>query len=68
VDDVLDDLGSRREIDHLRLLLEAPHGTGADRQIAVYKETNSLRAVINFLMRQTMEGVTLEAVEQSLAG
>jgi carboxylate-amine ligase len=68
VDDVLDDLGSQCEIAHLRMLLEDPRGTGADRQIALYKETNSLRAVINFLMRQTMEGVTLEAVEQSLAG
>src|SRR5204862_3439723 len=45
VDDVLDDLGSRREINYLRTLLEDPRGTGADRQIAVYEEMGSAHAV-----------------------
>lgn len=35
VDDVLDDLGTRHEINYLRLLLDDPRGTGADRQIAI---------------------------------
>ncbi len=58
VDDVLDDLGSRREIHYLRMLLEDPRGTGADRQLAVYRETGSMHAVTQYLMQQTMEGIT----------
>ncbi len=59
VEDVIDDLGSRREINYLRDLLEDPRGTGADRQIAVYNQTNDTQAVTNFLMQQTMQGMTL---------
>ncbi len=57
VDAVLDDLGSRHEIDLLRALLSDPRGTGADRQIAVYQQTHSLDAVLQLLMRQTLEGL-----------
>lgn len=57
VDDVVDDLGSRREMDYLRDLLEDPRGTGADRQIAIYKETGSQYAVTQFLIQQTMQGM-----------
>lgn len=59
VDDVVDDLGSRREMSYLRELLEDPRGTGADRQVAVYQETGSLDAVIQFLMQQTMQDIPL---------
>lgn len=62
VDDMIDDLGSRREINYLRALLEDPRGTGADRQIAVYQETGSTLAVTHFLMQQTMQGLTLDRV------
>jgi carboxylate-amine ligase len=64
VDDVLDDLNSRNEINYIRALLEDPRGTGADRQIAVYKDTGSVQAVTHFLMHQTMQGVTLKAATQ----
>ncbi len=57
VNDVLDDLGSHREIGYLRDLLEDPSGTGADRQIAVYKQTGSVDAVTHYLMQQTLEGM-----------
>ena len=59
VEDVIDDLGSRREINYLRDLLEDPRGTGADRQIAVYNQTHDTQAVTDFLMQQTMQGMTL---------
>jgi carboxylate-amine ligase len=62
VDDVLDDLDSRREINYLRSLLEDPRGTGADRQIAVYQETGSTLAVTHFLIQQTMQGLTRDHV------
>ncbi|HAG98790.1 MAG TPA: carboxylate-amine ligase [Ktedonobacter sp.] len=57
VDDVIDDLGSRPEIDHLRGVLEDKHGTGADQQIAIYQETGNLDDVVQFLMQQTMKGI-----------
>jgi glutamate---cysteine ligase / carboxylate-amine ligase len=60
VDDVLDDLGSRYEINYLRMLLEDPRGGGADRQVAVYSQTGSMDAVIQFLMQQTLHGIPLE--------
>lgn len=63
VDDVIDDLGSRREIHYLRQLLEDPYGTGADRQVAIYKETGSVRAVTDYLMQQTRQGIALRGVK-----
>jgi carboxylate-amine ligase len=59
VDDVVDNLGSRREMNYLRKLLADPRGTGADRQVAVYQETGSIDALIQFLMQQTMQGIPL---------
>jgi carboxylate-amine ligase len=67
VDEVVDDLGTRREMHYLRSLLNDPRGTGADRQIAVYKETGSLPAVAHFLIRQTREGVEDNATSQQIA-
>ncbi len=67
VDDVLDDLGSRREINYLRMLLQDPRGTGADRQIAIYQQTGSLHAVAQFLMQQTAQGIRLAVPEQPVA-
>ncbi len=66
VDDVIDDLGSRTEINHLRDVLEDPHGTGADHQVAVYEETGSLYDVVQFLMQQTMKGIPTEEVVTSM--
>ncbi len=63
VDDVVDDLGNRREISYLRELLEDPRGTGADRQITVYEETGSTHAVTQFLMRQTLQGMILDSAQ-----
>ncbi len=58
VDDVVDDLGSRNELNRMRALLSDPVGTGADHQIAIYNETCSLQAVTHYLMQTTMTGLT----------
>ena len=55
VDDVLDDLGSRKEVEHVHTILE--RGTSADEQIRVYEETNDLKAVVDRLMELTVENV-----------
>ena len=55
VDDVVDPLGSRREVEYVLKIVEG--GTSADRQLAVYRETNDLKAVVDNLIAETMEGV-----------
>jgi carboxylate-amine ligase len=55
VDDVVDDLDSRKEIEHVHKILE--RGTSADRQLQVYRETNDLKAVVDDLIEVTMENV-----------
>ncbi|HYE65974.1 MAG TPA: hypothetical protein VD966_10345, partial [Pyrinomonadaceae bacterium] len=56
VDDVLDDLGSRTEIEHIHTILE--RGTSADEQLQVFRETNGdLTAVVDRLIQRTMENV-----------
>src|SRR5207244_10004761 len=56
VEDVVDELDSRHEMNYLRALMSSPNGTGADRQAAVYKETGDLDKVVEMLMEQTMQG------------
>lgn len=58
VDEVVDDLGSRSEIEHIHTILE--RGTSADDQLAVYSEANDLRAVVDRLIDRTMENVPQE--------
>ncbi len=55
VDDVLDDLGSRKDVEHIHTILE--RGTSADEQLRVYRETNDLKAVVDRLIELTAENV-----------
>ncbi|MBC8334471.1 MAG: carboxylate-amine ligase [Anaerolineales bacterium] len=63
VDEVVDDLDSRKEIEHIKTILE--RGTSADRQIQVYEkaisegasEAEALIKVVDFLTTETMRGV-----------
>ena len=55
VDDVLDELDSRKEVEHVHEILR--RGTSADEQLRVYKETNDLKAVVDVLNARTMESV-----------
>ncbi len=59
VDDVLDDLGSRKEVEHIHTILQ--RGTSAEAQLKVYEETNDLKAVVDLLIARTMEHVPAEA-------
>ncbi len=43
----------------------APYGTGADRQIAVYEQNGDIHKVVELLMEQTMQGITLDAADLS---
>lgn len=56
IDDVVDELGSREEINHIRWILD--HGTGADRQLKVYEESgHDLKAVVDFMHSETKAGL-----------
>jgi glutamate---cysteine ligase / carboxylate-amine ligase len=55
VDDVVDPLGSRHAINFIPRILE--QGTGADRQLKVYQETNSLISVVDYVHSQFLAGV-----------
>ncbi|MBX5449191.1 carboxylate-amine ligase [Thermogemmatispora sp.] len=57
VADAADELGSQREMAYLRALLTDPRGTGADRQIAVYRQTGDMDQVMRLLIEQTTQGV-----------
>jgi carboxylate-amine ligase len=52
VDDVVDDLGSRRAVEHVDTILA--EGTSADRQLRVYAETGSLQSVVDHLCSETI--------------
>jgi carboxylate-amine ligase len=56
VDDVLDDLGSRKAVEYVHWILD--HGTGADRQLRAYEESgHDLKAVVGYMMAETREGL-----------
>jgi carboxylate-amine ligase len=54
IEDVADELDSRREIEYVRTILS--EGTSADRQLRVYRETGDLRAVVDHLADETLQG------------
>jgi len=55
VDDVVDDLGTRREVEYAFRIMD--EGSSADRQIKVFQETGDLRAVVDHLIAESAEGV-----------
>lgn len=62
LDDVLDDLGSRKEVEYVRTIMK--NGTSADRQMAVYlanggdeNREEALKAVVDHLIAETKEGL-----------
>lgn len=56
VDDVVDDLGSRKEVEYAHRILE--HGSSADRQLLVHRETGGdFEAVVDHIIAETQEGL-----------
>ncbi len=54
IDDVLDELGTRQDVEYVHTILT--EGTSADRQLRVYRETGDLKAVVDMLADETMQG------------
>ena len=55
IGDVMDELGSRKEIEYAYRILD--EGASADRQLATFRRTGSLQAVVDQLIAETEEGV-----------
>ena len=55
VDDVVDDLDCREEVESVTRILE--RGTGADRQLKVFEETGDLRKVVDYMVKETQAGL-----------
>jgi carboxylate-amine ligase len=56
IDPVVDELGSREAIEGVRTIMKT--GTGADRQLKVFEESNhDLKAVVDYMARETAAGL-----------
>ena len=55
VDDMVDELGSRHAISSIHQILE--NGTGADRQLDVFRQSNSLVPVVDYIGSQFLKGI-----------
>ncbi len=51
VSDVVDELGSREEIGYIGRILQ--EGTGADRQLKIFRETGDLKRVVDYMITET---------------
>jgi carboxylate-amine ligase len=59
LDDVVDELGSRREVEAVNWILE--NGTGADRQLRVYETSGGdLKKVVDYICEETRHGLPIE--------
>jgi carboxylate-amine ligase len=56
IDPVVDELGSRSAIEGIRTILKT--GTGADRQLKVFEESNNdMKAVVDYMAKETAAGL-----------
>ena len=59
LDDVVDELGSRSEVEAVNWILQ--NGTGADRQLRVYESSGGdLKKVVDFICEETRHGLPIE--------
>ena len=56
IDDVVDELGSREEVNYVWEIIR--RGTGADRQLKVFQETGDLNSVVDYMIAETEYGIT----------
>ena len=55
IDDVVDELESRPAIEYIRTMIR--QGSGADRQLKVYRETGDLKKVVDYMAEETRAGL-----------
>jgi carboxylate-amine ligase len=57
------EFGTQREMAHIERIMR--EGTGADRQLAAYERTRDIKAVVDQIVAETYEGLTIEAAHPS---
>jgi glutamate---cysteine ligase / carboxylate-amine ligase len=55
----VDEFGTQREMAHIERIMS--EGTGADRQLAIWKQTRDMKAVVDHIVAETYEGLSIEA-------
>jgi carboxylate-amine ligase len=55
IKDSAEELGSTQEVNYVHQILK--NGTGADRQLKVFEETNDLNAVVDYIVNETKFGL-----------
>ena len=55
IDDVVDELGSREQINYVHEIMK--NGTGADKQLEVFNKTNDLSKVVDFITSEFTKGL-----------
>ncbi len=55
VDDVVDELDSREELNYIHQIVEL--GSGADRQLRVFEQTGDLKKVVDYIIEETEAGL-----------
>ncbi len=55
IDDVVDDLGCRTEVNYVYQMLQ--QGSGADRQLKVFEDSQDLKQVVQYIVEQTAKGL-----------
>lgn len=63
VDDVVDELDSRQELEYIHEIFK--NGTGADRQLRVFQETGDLKHVVDYIIQETEVGLAETPAEAS---
>src|SRR5205809_3123539 len=53
----VNEFGTQRDMDHI--VRSIREGTGADRQLAAYKQTQDMKAVVDNIVTETYEGLTV---------
>jgi carboxylate-amine ligase len=65
VDDVVDELGSRKELEYIYQMMDK--GSGADRQLRVFRDTGDLKKVVDYIIQETEAGVAHDTRALSMA-
>jgi glutamate---cysteine ligase / carboxylate-amine ligase len=55
----VDEFGTQREMAHIERIMS--EGTGADRQLAIWKQTRDMKAVLDHIVAETYEGLSIAA-------
>lgn len=58
IDDVVDELNSRDELDYVRKMLEI--GTGADRQLEIWNQSQDTKKVVDYIINETHHGLNVK--------